>query len=54
MAGTTGSKSFYRKPGAALTGVPAEHRWLQYRAVFTSPDGGNTAYLTEVAVECDR
>jgi len=52
--GPAGAKSFYRKPGAALTGVPAKHRWLQYRAMFTSPDGGNTAYLTEVAVECAR
>ncbi|MCH2213118.1 MAG: VCBS repeat-containing protein [Fuerstiella sp.] len=52
--GPTGPKSFYRESPAALVGIPAEHRWLQYRAIFTSPDGANTAYLREIAVECTQ
>ena len=52
--GPSRPKSFHTKSGAALPDVPAEHRWLQYRTVFTSPDGGNTAYLREVAVECKQ
>jgi hypothetical protein len=52
--GPSGANSFYTQSAAALTDVPTEHRWLQYRAVFTSPDGANTGYLREVAVECTR
>ena len=52
--GPRGPKSFFRATGAPLDGVPAEHRWLQYRAVFTSPDGANSAILTEISLECRR
>ena len=52
--GPSDVKPFYTQSPAALTDVSAEHRWLQYRAVFTSPDGANTGYLHEVAVECSR
>ena len=52
--GPQGAQSFYEKSPGALAAVPAEHRYLQYRAVFTSPDGANTAYLSDVAVECSR
>jgi len=52
--GPEGAQSFYEKSPSALAAVPAEHQYLQYRAVFTSPDGANTAYLSRVAVECSR
>ena len=51
--GPQGPDSSYTDSGVQLAVVPADHRWLQYRAVFSSPDGGNTAYLEEVVVECE-
>ena len=51
-AGPQGPGTFYETSGAELVEVLPEHRWLQYRAVFTSPSGGNSARLLEVAVEC--
>ncbi|MFN0165373.1 MAG: FG-GAP repeat domain-containing protein [Bryobacteraceae bacterium] len=50
--GPDGPASFYTQSGASLRS-PAG-RWMQYRAVLTSPDGGNSPALTEVAVECLR
>ena len=51
--GPHGPASLYSESGTRVAKVPVEHRWLQYRAVFSSPDGGNTARLYEVVVECD-
>ena len=51
--GRSGADSFYLDPGSQLK-VGREHRWLQYRALLTSPDGGNPPVLTEVALECRR
>lgn len=48
--GPQGPASYYTESGAALVGVAADQRVLEYRALFVSPDGANTAYLTEVAV----
>ena len=53
-AGPDGNASFFSVSPAKLAHVPANHHWLQYRAVFKSPDGANTAYLDEVAVELVR
>jgi len=50
--GPKGPGSFYETSGAELAEVLPEHRWLQYRAVFTSPSGGGSARLLEVTVEC--
>ena len=51
-SGPDGTASFYTASGAGLAGVSRDHRWLQYRAVLHSPDGGNSPLLTEVALEC--
>ena len=51
--GPQGPESSYSDSGARLVDVPSKHRWLQYRALFSSPDGGNTAWLKEVVVECE-
>ena len=51
-AGSKGADSSYLESGAELVGVKHEDRWLQYRAVLHSPDGGNSPLLTEVALEC--
>ena len=50
--GPRGRDSFYLKPGSKLAETHAQS-WLQYRVVFTSPDGGNSAILTEVSLECE-
>ena len=52
--GPSGEDSFYEQSGTALSGLAKDHGWLQYRAVLTSPDGGNSAILTEVAIQCGR
>lgn len=53
-SGPEGAASYYTQSGAALVGVGRDQRWLQYRAVLTSPDGGNSALLSEVALECKK
>ena len=52
--GSEGDRSVFSRSPADLTHLPENHSWLQYRVVFTSPDGANTAYLDEVAVELVR
>ncbi len=52
--GPSGEDSFYEKSGSTLSDLPGDPRWLQYRAVLTSPDGGNSALLTEIAIQCER
>jgi len=53
-AGPDGAASYYTSSGAKLAGVEPKHRWLQYRAVLTAPDGGNSPRLTEVEIGCAR
>ena len=50
--GPSGFTSYYEKTGTDLDATARAHRFLQYRAVLASPDGANTAYVSEVAVEC--
>lgn len=50
-SGPEGAGSFYVQSGSELRGVEARDRWVQYRAVFTSPDGGAWPTLTEVTLE---
>lgn len=50
--GSSGADSFYTASGSQLAGFKASHDWLQYRAVLTSPDGGNSPILTEVEIVC--
>jgi hypothetical protein len=51
--GPNGPESYFSAPGQTLTEVSPEDRWLQYRAVFTSQNGANTAILTEVTLSCE-
>jgi hypothetical protein len=51
--GPPGTNSFYEKPEAALN-VQTDHRWLQYRVVFSTPDGGSTPVLEEVIIEAAK
>lgn len=50
--GPQGAGTFYADSGGGLAGVGEAHRWLQYRAVLQSPDGGNSPLLTEVEIVC--
>jgi len=50
--GPDGDDSFYAISGSQLEGFKPSHDWLQYRAVLTSPDGGNSPILTEVEIVC--
>ena len=52
--GPNGAGSFYLESSAELAGVMREDRWLQYRAVLFSPDGGNSPSLSEVEIVCAR
>jgi len=51
--GPSGPDSYYEAPGSKLTGLNRQHRFLQYRAVFTSPDGGVWPILNQVAITPD-
>jgi hypothetical protein len=53
-SGPEGADSYYMTPGSKLVGIPSTHRWLNYRAVLTSPDGGNSAVLKQVEIGCTR
>ncbi len=50
--GPRDDESFYLESGQTLSAVPEDHDWLQYRAILTSPDGGNSPILTEVVLDC--
>ena len=49
-AGPNGPASFYRESGARLAGLKDEDRWIQYCAVFSSPDAGAWPVLTRVEI----
>jgi hypothetical protein len=42
--------TYYERTDAGLS-VPSDNGWLQYRVLFTSPDGGSTAFLEEVHLD---
>ena len=42
--------SYFTKPGTSLNMLPAQHPWIQYRAVLRTPDGAATPILTEVQI----
>lgn len=50
--GPDGANSYYTESGAAIEEAGGQDDWLQYRAVLTSPDGGNSPILTEVEIIC--
>ena len=51
--GPEGPASTFQESGAALR-LPAGEGWLQYRAILTTPDGGSTPVLQEVAIDVGR
>ncbi len=48
--GPNGPTTFYRAPGAKLAPVPAQHRWIQYKATLVSPNSANTPLLHSVSI----
>jgi hypothetical protein len=48
--GARGANSFIDQPGGALSGVRKGDQWVQYRALFTSPDAGAWPVLTSVEI----
>jgi len=50
-AGPDGPGSFYMQSGTALSGIGSSARWIQYRVLFTSPDGAAWPSLAQVAFE---
>ena len=53
-SGPQGSESYYQSSGASLQQLLGYHRWLQYRAVLSTPDGGSTPLLEEVQIGVSR
>ena len=49
-SGPQGPEGFYENSDTVLTGLDPEHAWLQYRAILSTPNGGNTPYLEEVRI----
>ena len=52
--GPQGAGTYYADSGGDLKWMGEDHRWLQYRAVLQSPDGGNSPLLTEVEIVCRK
>jgi hypothetical protein len=52
--GAGGENSFFESSGMELRDLQKTHRFFQYRALFTSPDGGVWPKLREVAVKQSR
>ena len=48
--GPGGAGGHFKDSGAALN-LPATHRWLQYRATLTTPNGGSTPVLEAVHID---
>ncbi|MDE2758630.1 MAG: hypothetical protein OXI92_19015 [Acidobacteriota bacterium] len=48
--GPGGEDGHFKDSGAALN-LPAAHRWLQYRATLTTPNGGSTPVLEAVHID---
>ena len=46
--GPDGAGSYYTISGSQWDADKTGRHWLQYRAVLTSPDGGNSPVLSEV------
>ncbi|MEJ1972436.1 MAG: VCBS repeat-containing protein [Lacunisphaera sp.] len=50
-AGPAGASSFYATSGSPVSLGETGRQWMQYRAIFTSPDAGDWASLEEVVIE---
>ena len=51
--GPGGGDGFYKKSGQPLE-LPTAEKWFQYRAILTTPNGGSTPVLEEVAIDLMR
>jgi hypothetical protein len=51
--GPQGPSTYYERSDSRLA-LRGEHAWLQYRAVFISPDGGSTSFLEQVYIDTSR
>ena len=49
--GPVGANSFYDVSGSEISGVPQNARWIQYRAIFVSPNGSQSPSLHQVRVK---
>lgn len=49
--GPDGENSFYERPGQEIRGVNEGAAWIQYKAVFSSPNGCRSANLREVRID---
>ena len=47
--GPGGAETYYDKSGAAVE-VDGGNRWLQYKAVLLTPDGGSSPVLESVEI----
>ena len=50
--GPSGTGSYFRESGRSLPEQLASTPWIQYRAILSTPDGGNSPLLKEVSLEC--
>jgi hypothetical protein len=48
-SGPDGPKSWFKMPGKRAE-TPRGHQWLQYKAVFVTPDAGSTPVLEQVEI----
>ena len=48
--GTRGQDNYFKDSGATLD-LPKSHRWLQYQATLTTPNGGSTPVLEAVHID---
>ena len=48
--GPKGKGDHFKDSGAALD-LPGSHRWLQYHATLTTPNGGSTPVLEAVHID---
>jgi hypothetical protein len=49
-SGPAGSGSAFEAPDSRIE-LPREHRWMQYKVLFVTPDAGSTPVLEEVMIE---
>jgi len=48
--GPVGTGTYYEQPGDLRPGISGP-RWIQYRAIMCTPDGGNSSILEQVTLE---
>ena len=50
--GSSGAGSYFLESGRCFPQRLASAPWIQYRAILTTPDGGNSPILKSVSLEC--